>query len=92
MIRKRLKQLVIGGAALGALVLGGSAITGAAAGSTGSSSATTALHATAAVPASVGGATTSAMNHVRDARIGDPDLTDHELYVRHHQRLATLAR
>jgi hypothetical protein len=91
MMLKRLKQLVIGGAALGALVLGSSAITGAAAGSTGSSSATTTLHARAAAPASVGGGTTGAMNHVRDVRIGDTHLTDHELYVRHHRRLATLA-
>jgi hypothetical protein len=89
MMLKRLKQLVIGGAALGALVLGSSAVTGAAAGGTGSSSTTTTLQARAAAPASAG--STSAMDHVRDGRIGDPHLTDHELYVRHHQRLATLA-
>jgi len=86
MASKRLKQLAIGGAASAALALGSSAVTGAAAGSTGSSSTTTTLNARAAAPAGV----TGAANHVRDGRIGDPQLTDHELYVRHHQRLASL--
>jgi len=91
MALKRLKQIVLGGAALAALALGSSAVTGAAAGSTGSSSTTTTLHARAAAPASACAGTTGALNHVRDGRIGDPHLTDHELYVRHHQRLATPA-
>ena len=91
MALKRLKQLVIGVAALAALALGSSAVTGAAAGSTGSSSTTTTLQASASAPANAGGGTTGAISHVRAGRIGDPQLTDHELYVRHYQRLATPA-
>ena len=31
------------------------------------------------------------MQHVGDGEIHDPDLTDHQQYVRHHQRLASQA-
>jgi hypothetical protein len=37
------------------------------------------------------GGSAGAMHHVRDSWIHDLYLTDHERYVRHHQRLASLA-
>jgi hypothetical protein len=90
MAPKRLKQLAVGGAASAALALASPAVSGAAAASTGSSAATPTLNALAAAPAGVVASTSGALNHARDDRIGDPQLTDHELYVRHHQRLASL--
>jgi hypothetical protein len=127
MMLKRLKQLVIGGAALAALALGSSASAGAATRSSGSSStmaipqgsssgaprasfvATHARGPTAhkasnntvtadaeakasAAPLARGrGGSTGAMHHVRDSWIHDLYLTptDHEQYVRHHERLAS---
>jgi hypothetical protein len=126
MMRKRLKQLVIGGAALAALALDGSASVGAATGSSGSSSPTATLQASgggeppaltstrapgttahenaettvtadaaakvsAAPLTRVRGGSVGAMYHVRDGWIRDLYLTDHEQYVRHHQRLASMA-
>jgi hypothetical protein len=45
-----------------------------------------------AAPLTVGrGGSVGAMHHVRDSWIRDLYLTDHEQYVRHHQRLASLA-
>jgi hypothetical protein len=38
------------------------------------------------------GGSVGAMHHVRDSWIHDLYLTDHEQYVRHHQRLAPQAR
>jgi hypothetical protein len=35
------------------------------------------------------GGSVGAMNHARDGRVRDRYLTDHEQYVRHHQRLAS---
>ena len=87
MMLKRLKQLLIGGAALAALALGSSASAGAATGSGNSSLA----KASAAPLASVRGGSGGAMNHVRYGWIRDPYLTDHEQYVRHHKRLASQA-
>jgi hypothetical protein len=99
MMLKRLKQLVIGGATLAALALGSSATAGAAAGTSGSPSASTTLQeavtadpgakANAAPLASVGVGWVGAVNHVRDRWIHDLYLTDHELYIRHHERLAS---
>jgi hypothetical protein len=83
MTSKRLKQLVLGSAALAVLVFGGSASAGAATSTGSSSSATIATHA------SVRGGSVGAMNHVRDSWIHDLYLTDHEQYLRHHQRLAS---
>lgn len=83
MISKRLKQLVLGGAALAALAFGASASAGAAA-STGSSSS-----AAVATNATVRGGSVGAMNHVRDGWIHDLYLTDHEHYLRHHERLGS---
>ena len=45
--------------------------------------------ASAAPLASVGVGSVGALNHVRDAWIHDLYLTDHERYVRHHERLAS---
>jgi hypothetical protein len=93
---KRLNQPVIGGAVLAALALGGSALggsalAGAATTASGSSSTssgdTPSASATAAPLTSIGGGSVRAMNHVRDSWIHDLYLTDHERYVRHHQRL-----
>jgi hypothetical protein len=72
----RPQQLLIAGAAIAALALGGSAIAGAAERS-GSSSTLAARR------------TTGTLHPARDSRIHNPSLTDHELYVRHHQRLAS---
>jgi hypothetical protein len=126
MMQKRVKPLVIGGAILAALALGGSASAGAATDSSGSSSTTATLQAgsggaspvltptrtpgtaahrnaeatitaddaakTSAVPLTgVRGGSVGAMHHVRDSWIHDLYLTDHQQYVRHHQRLASLA-
>jgi hypothetical protein len=84
MISKRLKQLVLGSAALAALAFGGSASAGAAT-STGDAGA----KISAAPLASVRGGSAGAMNHVPDSRIHDLYLTDHEQYLRHHERLAS---
>jgi Spy/CpxP family protein refolding chaperone len=90
---KRLKQPVIGAAVLAALALGGSALAGSAAAAGGSSSTAAgdvpSAKATAAPLSSVGGGSLQAMNHVRDGWIHDLYLTDHQRYVRHHQRLGT---
>lgn len=48
-----------------------------------------AARATAAPPASGRGGSAGGMHHVRDSWIHDLYLTDHEQYVRHHQRLAS---
>ena len=123
MMHKRLKQLVIDGAVLVAVALGGSASAGAATGSSsGSSSAMASLQASSggaspilpstrtpgttahknaettitaddAAKASdapltrVRGGSVGAMHPVRDSWIHDVYLTDHEQYIRHHQRL-----
>jgi hypothetical protein len=125
MMLTRLKQLVIGGAVLGALAVGSSASAGAATGSSGLSSTLatpqgssgrrpgpsftsthapgTAAHedtektvtgdaaakAIAAPLARGRGGSAGAMSHVRDSWIHDLYLTDHEQYVRHHERLAS---
>ena len=39
----------------------------------------------------VRGGSVGAMHHIRDSWIHDLSLTDHQQYVRHHQRLASLA-
>jgi len=92
MMLKRLKQVVIGSAAVAALALGGSVIAGAATGSSGSPS------NTATMLGSSGGGPTPALAspnapgtaaHANAAKT--VTLTDHELYVRHHQRLASRA-
>jgi hypothetical protein len=92
MMQKRLKQLVIGGAVLAAVALGGSASAGAATGSSSGSSSTMASKASAAPLTRVRGGSVGAMHHERDSWIHDLYLTDHEQYVRHHQRLASQAR
>jgi len=78
MMLTRPKQLLIAGAAMAAIALGGSAIAGAAVGNRSSS--------TLATPS-----TTGALLPARDSLIHAPSLTDHERYVRHHQRLASAA-
>jgi hypothetical protein len=92
---KPLKRLLIGGAGLAALALAGPAPAGAATAVSGSSSTATAdvpsAKAIAAPLTSVRGGSVRAMNHVRDSWIHDVYLTDHERYVRHHQRLASEA-
>jgi hypothetical protein len=50
-----------------------------------------AAKASAAPLPSVRGGSAGAMNHVRDSWIHDLYLTDREQYVRHHERLASLA-
>ncbi len=90
---KRLKHLVIGGSAVAALALGSSAAAGAATAPSGSASTATgsvaSARASTAPNTSVRGGSAGAMNHVRDGWIHDLYLTDHEHYVRHHQRLAS---
>jgi hypothetical protein len=92
---KRLKHLVMGGSALAALALGSSAVAGAATAPSGSASTATGAIASArtsaAPPTSARGGSAGAMNHVRDGWIHDLHLTDHEHYLRHHQRLASEA-
>ena len=89
MMLKRLQQFLIGGAAVVALALGGSAIAGTAAGRSGSPS------TTAAMQGSSGGGPTPALaspnapgTAAHSNATKTVTLTDHELYVRHHQRLA----
>ncbi len=76
---KRLKQLVIPGAVLAALALGGPASAGAATASSGSSSTTAAggagPKASAAPLTRVRGGSAGAMNHIRDGWIRDLYLT-----------------
>jgi hypothetical protein len=50
-----------------------------------------AAKASAAPLTRVRGGSVGAMHHVRDRWIHDLYLTDHQQYVRHHQRLASLA-
>ena len=91
---KRLTHLVVGGSVLGALALGGSAVAAAATAPSGSASTATGALAparSAAPPASVRGDSAGAVNHVRDGRVHDRYLTDHEHYLRHHQRLTSEA-
>ena len=92
---KRLKHLVMGGSVLAALTLGSSAVAGAATAPSGSASTATgaiaSAKASAAPPTSARGGSAGAMNHVRDGWIHDLYLTDHEHYLRHHQRLASEA-
>ncbi len=76
MISKRLKQLLVGSAAVAALAFGSSASAGAAASTSGSASATIA---------------TLQKSGSGDGWVHDPYLTDHEQYVRHHERLASAA-
>lgn len=94
MTSKRLLQPMIGVAALAAVALGGSALAEAA------TTANTPASVTAAVPpsgartaplTSLGGGSPPASSRVRNGRRPDRDLTDHERYVRHHQRLASIA-
>ena len=82
MTSKRLKQLLLGSAALAAFAFGGSATAGATTSTSGSSS-------SAAPLASVRGGSVGAMNHVRDSWIHELSLSDHEQYLRHHERLAS---
>ena len=101
MMLERLKHFLIGGAVLAALALGGSAVAGAATGSAGSTSATTAPKGSdgggpAAAFISAGTPGTAARGNVERAVTGRGAakagrLSDHEQYVRHHQRLASLA-
>ncbi|HME01701.1 MAG TPA: hypothetical protein VKG38_01550 [Solirubrobacteraceae bacterium] len=99
MTLKRLKQLVIGGPVLVALALGGSASAGAATAHAPRPSAhditektltaDPAAKASAAPLVSGRGRPADAMSHIRDSWIHDLYLTDHEQYVRHHERLAS---
>lgn len=77
MMLTRPKQLLIAGAAVAALALGGSAIAAAAVDNGSSPTPATANAAGARRPAP-------------DSVIHDPSLTDHERYVRHHERLASV--
>ncbi len=96
---KRLKQLVIGGPVLAALALGGSASAGAATVHAPRPSAhevaektlaaDPAAKASAAPLASGRGRPADAMSHIRDSWVHDLYLTDHERYIRHHERLAS---
>ena len=107
MMSKPLTQLVPGGAVLAALALGGSASGEAATPSSGSSSTTATLEASGrgGLPApssdaakasavrltTARGGSAGAMHHIHDGWIRDLYLTDHEHYVRHHKRLASVA-
>ena len=52
----------------------------------------TAAAKVSATPLTMGrGGSVGAMHHVRDGWIRDQYLTDHEQYIRHHQRLASHA-
>jgi hypothetical protein len=95
MTRKRIKHLVIGGAALAALALGSSASAGAATDSSSSSPtiATVQASSNAGPPAyltstrtRVRGGSVGALHHVRDGWIHDLYLTDHQQYTRHPER------
>ena len=91
MTRKRLLQPTIGAAALAAVALGGSAFAGAASAASGppspASAASPSAGAAAAPLTGLGSAMAPIPRH--DGLLHDPRLTDHERYVRHHQRLAS---
>jgi hypothetical protein len=92
MMLKRLNHLVIGGAAVTALALGGSAIAGAATGSSGSPSTTAILQESSGegrIPAFTSPNAPGTAVHANAEKT--VTLTDHEQYVKHHQRLASLA-
>ncbi len=92
MTSKRLLQPMIGVAALAAVALGGSAVAEAATTANAPASATEAAPPSAigAVPPSrLADGSAAARTRVRDGRLPDPYLTDHERYVRHHQRLGS---
>jgi hypothetical protein len=98
MMQKRLKLLVIGGVVPVALDVSGSPSAGAATGNGGSLSSVATLHtsrpaaeAGAATRLGVQGGAGGTANPLRDRPTRELWLTDHEQYVRHHQRLATLA-
>jgi Spy/CpxP family protein refolding chaperone len=78
MMPKRLKQTLIAGAAFAMIALGRSAIAGAAA----------VGEPEPLLPAGVDGDTTDEMKHAGESWVHGLNLTDHEQYVRHHQRLA----
>jgi hypothetical protein len=83
MTLKRLEQLVIGGAVVAALALGAPAVAGAATGMNGSSAPTVTLQAGKGEQTP-----TAAADHARNGSTPALHLSDHEQYVRHHQRLA----
>lgn len=91
MATKRLIQPTIGAAVLAAVALGGSAFAGVASAAGGPSSSATAAGPSAGAgptpPARLGSATATSPPH--DGLLHAPYLTDHERYVRHHQRLAS---
>lgn len=92
MTSKRLLQPMVGVAALAAVALGGSAVAEAAASANAPASATEAVppSGTATAPlTSRGAGSAPASSRVRDGHLRDPYLTDHERYVRHHQRLGS---
>ena len=95
MTPKRLIQPLIGAAVLAVIAIGGSTAAGAATRTSDSSvSATRAATppgAGAAGPTGLDARPVPETSAAYDGRLHDPDLTDHERYVRHHQRLASAA-
>jgi len=91
MMLKRPKQLVIRGAAVAALVLGGSAIAGAATGSSSSPSTPATLNGSGGGPTVAFTSPNTPETTVHANTEKTVALTDHERYVRHHQRLAPMA-
>ena len=97
-MQKRLRQLVIGGVVPAALAVGSSASAGAATGLGGPSPPAATLQAghpaaetSGTALAGLRGGSVGAANRLRERATGELSLTDHEQYVRHHQRLATPA-
>ena len=95
MMQKRLRQLVIGGVVPAALAVGGSASAGAATGNGGAQWPAASLRAghrvaeaSVAAPTGLCPASVGAANRVCERASRELRLTDHEQYVRHHQRLA----
>jgi hypothetical protein len=94
---KRLKQLVIGSAVLPAALAVGSPASAEAVtvNSSGQSSTLATLQESSSAKTSAAplarsrGGSAGAMSHVRDSWVHDLYLTDHESYVRHHERLAS---
>ena len=98
MMQKRLRRLVIGGVVPAALAVGSVPSAGAGTGNGGSSSPAANLQvghpaAKTSAPALAGvrGGSVGAENRLCETATRELCLTDHEQYVRHHQRLATPA-
>jgi hypothetical protein len=97
MMQKRLRQLLVGGVVPAALAVAGSAGAGAATGHGGPSPPAATRQAahrvgrtSSAGRAALRDGAVGAANRLRERVTPELSLTDHEQYVRHHQRLASL--